>query len=62
MKENVCAQAETTGTRTEERVSLSVRISVEEMEIIKRASDINCRTVSDQLRFMIRQLSEETRR
>lgn len=53
---------ETTTIKNDERVSLSVRVSQEEMDIIRTVADSNCRTVSDQLRFMIKQLGEESRR
>lgn len=53
---------ETTTIKNDERVSLSVRVSQEEMEIVRKVADSNCRTVSDQLRFMIKQLGEESRR
>lgn len=48
--------------KTEDKVSLSVRVTSEEMEIIKRVADLNCRTVSDQIRFMIKGISEESKR
>lgn len=53
---------ETTTIKNDERVSLSVRVSQEEMEIVRKVADSNCRTVSDQLRFMIKQLGEESKR
>lgn len=45
--------------RTEDKVSLSVRVTAEEMDIVKRVADHNCRTVSDQLRYMIKGISKE---
>lgn len=45
--------------RTEDKVSLSVRVTTEEMDLVRRVADQNCRTVSDQLRYMIRGIRDE---